>query len=145
MHEAASRALFVASLRTVTPELCALRGWTLHAVEFPLVDVAFTAPGRKTLRLRVMCDDWGSTPASFVLCAEDGSFLVTPPSAPAGQFNAGPHPATGRPFICMRGVREYHTHGSHVGDPWSNYRDLPEFTLSSVITQVWNAWLKATP
>ena len=72
MHEAASRALFEASMRPVTPELCALRGWILHAVEFPLVDVAFTAAGRRTLRLKVACDDWCTGPASIAQCAEDG-------------------------------------------------------------------------
>lgn len=145
MHEAASRALFDASMRHVTTELCALRGWVLHAVEFPLVDVAFAAANRRTFRLKVTCDDWNSTPASFALRDADGSLLAAPPTSPAGQFNAGPHPSTGRPFICMRGAREYHTHPSHIGDVWSNYKDLPEFTLSSVITQVWNAWLKASP
>lgn len=28
------------------------------------------------------------------------------------------HPRTGRPFLCLRGVREYHSHPQHDGDDW---------------------------
>lgn len=32
------------------------------------------------------------------------------------QANQGP------PFLCMRGIREYHEHPAHSGDPWLQYR-----------------------
>lgn len=32
------------------------------------------------------------------------------------------HPTLGRPFICIQGVIEYHTHPSHVDDSWDRYR-----------------------
>lgn len=32
------------------------------------------------------------------------------------------HPITKRPFLCLRGVREYHDHPQHDGDDWAMYR-----------------------
>ena len=32
------------------------------------------------------------------------------------------HPMTGLPFLCMRGIREYHEHPQHTGDDWMLYR-----------------------
>jgi hypothetical protein len=39
------------------------------------------------------------------------------------------HPVTGKPFVCLQGVAEYHLHPSHLDDPWDRYRNryrLPE-------------------
>ena len=32
------------------------------------------------------------------------------------------HPVTKKPFLCVRGVREYHEHPQHTGDDWFQYR-----------------------
>jgi hypothetical protein len=32
------------------------------------------------------------------------------------------HPMVARPFLCLRGVREYHEHPQHDGDDWAIYR-----------------------
>jgi hypothetical protein len=32
------------------------------------------------------------------------------------------HPGTGKPFVCLQGTAEYHTHPSHVQDGWDRYR-----------------------
>jgi hypothetical protein len=32
------------------------------------------------------------------------------------------HPITGRPFVCIQGVAEYHSHPSHLDDSWDRYR-----------------------
>lgn len=32
------------------------------------------------------------------------------------------HPIEKRPFLCLRGVREYHEHPQHDGDDWAMYR-----------------------
>jgi hypothetical protein len=34
----------------------------------------------------------------------------------------GLHPVTGKPFVCIQGVAEYHSHPSHLGDSWDRYR-----------------------
>ena len=54
---------------------------------------------------------------------------VLPGSAwPPGLYG-GEHPVLGRPFVCVRGTLDYHTHPSHTNDPWERYRGrirLPE-------------------
>lgn len=47
------------------------------------------------------------------------------------------HPATGRPFLCVPGIREYHIHPQHSGDSWLLYRDRGEGTLSTICERVW--------
>ena len=34
----------------------------------------------------------------------------------------GIHPSTGKPFVCLQGTAEYHTHPSHLDDSWDKYR-----------------------
>jgi len=45
----------------------------------------------------------------------------------------------------MAGVREYHTHPSHTGDVWENYKDRSGYDLGGLLTQVWRVWQQATP
>jgi hypothetical protein len=46
-----------------------------------------------------------------------------------------PHPLTGLPFLCHRGVREYHTHPQHSGDAWALYRT--ETNLTTIADGIW--------
>jgi hypothetical protein len=142
MHAVLSRASFDAEIQGLTPELCGLRGWTLHEANYPALVVDFMRPQRPTLRVIMDFAGFPATPPSITLANDNGVALTEAPKAPGGQFHQGPHTRTGRPFVCMRGSREYHTHDSHVGDVWDNYRGRPEFSLGGIVTQVWNAWLK---
>lgn len=45
------------------------------------------------------------------------------------------HPTTHLPFLCVRGVREYHEHPQHQGDDWMLYR--ANTGLFSVLMTVW--------
>lgn len=36
--------------------------------------------------------------------------------------SSGANPATQRPFVCLQGVAEYHSHPSHTSDAWDKYR-----------------------
>jgi hypothetical protein len=45
------------------------------------------------------------------------------------------HPITHKPFLCLRGVREYHEHPQHSGDEWLLYRN--EMGLFSIIMSLW--------
>ncbi len=47
----------------------------------------------------------------------------------------GDHPTTHKPFLCLRGVREYHEHPQHSGDDWLLYRD--KMTLFSIVMSLW--------
>jgi len=142
MHPLAAKSLFDSETHMLTATLEARRGWIIHLVEFPVIDCSFTEVGRTTLRLRMQCEDWNDLPPSITLHAADGTFLSTLPPNPSGVFHVGPHPVTNRPFVCMRGSREYHTHPSHVTDLWDNLKCLSRYELGGILTQVWNAWLK---
>lgn len=45
------------------------------------------------------------------------------------------HPITKRPFLCLRGVREYHNHPQHSGDDWMLYRT--GMSLFDLVMRVW--------
>jgi hypothetical protein len=47
--------------------------------------------------------------------------LVEDPKKPQAVLLDG-HPSTKQPFLCLRGVREYHEHPQHDGDDWEMYR-----------------------
>jgi len=47
----------------------------------------------------------------------------------------GGHPLTKKPFLCMRGIREYHEHPQHTGDDWMLYRK--HVGLFSTIDTIW--------
>jgi hypothetical protein len=40
------------------------------------------------------------------------------------------------PFLCMRGVREYHRHPAHTGDAWLLHRGRGEGTLSAILSAI---------
>lgn len=142
MHPIAAKALFDTEVATLSTELAKRRGWIFHAIEFPMIDCSFAGSDRTSLRLRLQCDEWNDLPPAISLHASDGTFLTTLLPNPTGVFNQGPHPVTGRPFICMRGAREYHTHPSHVGDPWETLKSKSSYSLGGILTQLWNAWQK---
>jgi Predicted metal binding domain len=43
---------------------------------------------------------------------------------------------TGRAFLCMRGVREYHEHPAHSGDSWLQYRGTGIGTLFYILDKL---------
>lgn len=144
MHRAAAKALFDKQTE-FSSALLVERHWEVLGREFPLLDVVFAAPGRRLLRLQLSCPDWNEVPPAILLLDRDGKHPSAIPRDPNGVFNASAHPGTGRPFICMRGSNEYHTHPSHVNDPWEQLRGKSAYDLGGIVTQVWNAWKKANP
>ena len=140
MHEAASRALFEEEVAKLGQELLESRGWTLFAKEFPVLDVGFSAQDGARLRLRLLCDDWNERPPSVQFIDSEGRPLAVIERDPAGVFNNSPHPSTGRPFVCMKGIREYHIHPSHTNDPWETIKGGDKFKLGGILTQLWHAW-----
>jgi len=119
-----------------------LRAWKVNEVTYPMLDVSFDDGARPGLRLRVHADEWNERPASFELLQLDGQPLTRMPQGHS-HFHAS-HPSVARPFICMAGTREYHSHPSHVGDHWNNYRTKPGFDLGGLVGQVWALWKKST-
>jgi hypothetical protein len=144
MHKVASEALF-GKQAEFPSVLLAGRGWTLLSKEFPTLEVLFTEAGRPPLRVKLHCRDWNEQPPAIQLLNSDAQLLASIPRDPGGVFNPSAHPVTGRPFICMRGSREYHTHPSHMNDPWDQLRGKSAYDLGGILTQVWRAWQKAKP
>lgn len=150
MHEALSRARFEQEVAVIPPAICTTRRWNIHQAAFPIFDVEFQAADgddRPGLRLRMDFSDWNELPPSIVLQRPDGT-VITQIMAPRGGtsvFNAGPHSSFARPFICMKGSREYHTHASHTADLWDNYKNASGYDLGGIVTQIWKAWQKDRP
>ena len=140
MLEALARAAFERDVGRLDRRMAEKFGWTVVTAEYPVLDVIFEHETADSLRLRFHCDDWDELPPSIALLDKAGGFLAAAPPHHGGVFNAGPHPATGRPFVCMRGAREYHTHSSHVSDFWSNYRGRSGMDLLGILGQLWRAW-----
>ncbi len=140
MHELVSRTLFVEQTKGLE-RIAKIRGWTIFQLEYPLIDVGFSGTN-KDIRIRMLCNDWNELAPSIDLLTFSGNYLATLQTDPGGVFNNSPHTTTGRPFICMIGSREYHTHSSHIDDHWSKYKDRPGNDLGGILTQVWSAWGK---
>ncbi len=150
MHPLAAQTLFRAQVEHISAKLASSRGWLIHALEYPCIDIAFTADRRTALRLFANCAEWNVEPPSFKLLSAAGVALQSnPPAAEispnrTGVFNTSAHPATGLPFICSPGSREYHTHSSHTNDHWDSYRGQTGYDLGGLLTRYWHAWLKGT-
>ena len=142
VHRLAAKALFDSHLAAVLGPLAKARRWTIHRIEFPILDCEFRHAEKPHLRLRFHCDDWNTLPPSIELLTAEGEQLAVVPGRVTGVFNHSAHPITGNPFICMRGSREYHTHGSHVADLWEPLRTQSNMSLGGILTQIWNAWRK---
>lgn len=144
MLEAASKALFFDQVKGLTPRLAQSRSWKFHRINFPIIDCEFKSDGGTSMRIRMECDDWNSEPPSIHLLSSSGLHLGPSeiPRRKTNVFHQGPHNITKKPFICMRGSKEYHTHPSHISDSWDLVRGKDGYSLSEILTQIWNAWKK---
>lgn len=140
MHELASRALFAEGVKAIEDSVLKLRDWQLNSKDYPVLDIGFRKRGEVRLRVRLRCDDWNDLPPSIEICDAQGNLIRALPHNLGGIFNMSAHPSTGKPFICMRGSREYHTHPSHTTDAWASIKTKDAFTLGGIVTQLWRAW-----
>ena len=143
MLEALSRAIFERDVGRLDARTAGKFGWKVVTAEYPILDVIFEHETAAPLRVRLTCDDWNDVPPSVELLDASGVHLSTPPPNVGGIFHPGPHAQTGRPFVCMRGIREYHTHESHISDAWANYQRQPGNDLLGLVNQLWRGWKRA--
>lgn len=52
------------------------------------------------------------------------------------------HPLTQKPFLCLPGIREYHSHPQHTGDDWLLHRAGGEGSLSVICDRIWRFMTK---
>lgn len=153
MLEALSRGAFDLEIARLDKRVVERRNWTVVTAEFPVLDVVFNHPVRAPLRLRFTCQGWDDEPPSIEILTEGGEPIPSfrdPSHAHdyvfAGGlsiYNSGPHEQTGRPFICMRGSREFHIHSGHRNEVWDNYRGRSGNDLLGLLDQLWRVWKKA--
>lgn len=154
MHPEVSRQLFEEQVKRITgnPELLLDRGWLVISCAYPLLTVAVCH--RQTGKLRVFkfsFDDWNDLPPALSLVdgetGEDLSGRLWPTNGQshwhASGWTSGGGISTDRPFMCMAGIREYHTHSSHVGDLWESYKNQPGFDLAGIVIQVTEVFQKS--
>jgi hypothetical protein len=141
--EALSRAAFERDIGRIDKRSARMYGWTIIAARYPVLDILFNHATAAPLRLRLTCADWDELPPSIELLDSSGAHLGSAPPNVGNVFNGGAHPSTGRPFVCMRGAREYHIHSSHTSDLWDNYRGASGMDLAGILLQLWKAWKKS--
>lgn len=143
MLELLSRAAFDRDIGRIDARSARMYDWTIVEANYPILDVIFNHFSTVPLRLRLTCADWDEIPPSIELLDADGKHLGTAPPNVGSVFNGSAHPSTGRPFVCMRGAREYHTHSSHTSDIWDNYRGMSGMDLGGIVLQLWRAWKRS--
>ena len=87
--------------------------------------VARADPIERDLLLVCDCSGYDAQPITAELRLADGSPLDrwphgSPLEAPAIIYG---HPDYDRPFVCRRGLREFHTHPQHEDNPWDRHRE----------------------
>lgn len=84
------------------------------------------APVRDDVELRLDAGRYDAEPMAVDVTTGDGTPL--PPTNWPGTLFHSIHPVHERPFVCIRGTFEYHTHPSHLGDRWDLYRGRLQLT-----------------
>ena len=116
----------------------ARRGWNVVAAIYPRLSVVLKHPrSGRAIEFRFNCDDWDELPPSLALHDPASGKELPWEEWPKEVWSVLEcHPATRKPFLCLRGIREYHTHNSHLRDLWENYRPLSSYGLLSIIDRV---------
>ena len=52
------------------------------------------------------------------------------------------HPSIDRTFLCLPGIREYHSHPQHTGDDWLLHRPMQEGSISTISERLWRMMAK---
>ena len=114
------------------------RGWDVVDVVYPCLSVVFKHPrsGRE-IEFRFNCEGWDEEPPSLTLHNPESGQELCWENWPKEAWSVlARHPITGKPFLCLRGIREYHTHNRHLNDPWEAYRPMSSYSLLSIIDRV---------
>ena len=129
------------------------RGWIMLRREPPLLDVAFLARlpiGGNIVPAVAACiqvdftnfDLWAPSvefidPVTRQYAAPVVQALVEAEGGTPQNLIVGGHPDTGRPFLCVPGVRQYHSHPQHTGDPWLLHRPPRGGSLTVICDRIW--------
>ncbi|WP_071658865.1 putative metal-binding protein [Duganella sp. HH101] len=141
-HELLSKRHFEDDVKHLTDRFLENRAWVLNQLDYPCIDVTFV--GTQPLRVKFKCDGWPDQPPAAELLDSAGNPYPNMPGFTI--FNANTHPVTQAPaFICMRGIREYHTHPSHLSEHWNTHMSSDGNSLVGLLDQISTAWRKVYP
>lgn len=141
MDPAVSMRKFDRELRAVREDggVTGVERWELPTSTWPEFAVVFTHPlTKRRVGFQFQFDDWDEVPPSLSLFDPEGGGELPWEKWPKGGWSVGnPHPVTGKPFLCLPGIREYHTHHSHLKDLWENYLAKDSYGAGYIIHRVW--------
>ena len=142
MDKAVSHRKFEAEVRALQTDeaagfVCA-KDWRLVSTTHPTLAIVLRhrRSGRE-IEFRFACDDWDDLPPSLSFHdPDDGRELPWAEWPKGGWVVHESHPSTGKPFLCLPGIREYHTHPSHLRDKWEGYRLRGTYRLRGIVDRV---------
>lgn len=141
---------------TANAERYRQRGWLLLAQDLNdlTVDVGFLAAvafGDRHLDIMTTCirlryDNYDLWPPSLRFIDPRTGGLTMPPVQAVDRVGTDSdevrnallgHPIEGVPFLCLPGIREYHSHPQHSGDDWLLHRERGDGKLAVICDRVW--------
>jgi len=137
------------------------RGWLLLGQDeaLPSAEIAFlakvatsTGPGPLPVvvcAIRLTYDNYDLWPPSLTFIdifsrkpsRPHVRAFVSTPEGPRDVLIDG-HPTTNQPFLCLPGIREYHSHPQHSGDDWLLHRPAREGSLTNICERMWRLMTK---
>lgn len=128
------------------------RGWIIESTTYPIVRVTFLAtelnPPAAPLTVDIDFTNFNLWPLSvrflhpvtFEPIFVPGKRLIA--EGQEQQVVVLAHPITREPFLCMPGVREYHSHPQHEGDSWDIHRS-GEGSIYVLLEHIWQYCIKS--
>lgn len=122
-----------ASVTEVAPASVVAPGGLPVGLSFTGIDLSRPAT-RRPLLAHFDCTNFDGDPPTLELLTADRTPLAVNewPKDLAGGGIVANHPIYKRPFICRRGLREFHSHPEHEDQPWDRFREsltLPQLVL----------------
>ena len=126
------------ALQTEAAGYVSAKGWKIVESTYPVLAVILRhSRSTREIEFRFTCDEWDELPPSLSLCHPNGGGELTWEEWPKDGWDVHQiHTTTGKPFLCLPGLREYHTHQSHLGNKWENYRLLRTYRLRDIVDRV---------
>jgi hypothetical protein len=133
-------------------ELYRNRGWLMLARKEQSVEVGFVGRvslGPRSIPIIAACvrfdfENYDLWPPSVEFIDPATGEFAPPPVAAVAVTDEGArnilvegHPTTRRPFFCIRGTREYHTHPQHTGDDWLLSRAQKAGSLATLCERIY--------
>jgi hypothetical protein len=124
-----------ASVTELTPASVLAPGNVPVNIRFTGIDLR-RPPTTRDLVAHFDCTDYDGQPPTLELrtaAREPLPFSQWPKELAGGGIVAN-HPKYKRPFICRRGLREFHTHPEHEDQPWDRFRE--SLTLPQLVIEI---------